>query len=58
MLKRNDQVTFLREGIRRQGQVRSVVGEMAVVETGPIPVLGFFMAVPVSHVIAVESVAV
>lgn len=55
MLRRNDQVTFLREGIRRQGKVRSVVDGMAVVETGPMPVLGFFMAVPVSNVVSVES---
>ncbi len=55
MLKRNERVTFLREGIRRQGKVCNVVGGMAVVETGPMPVMGFFMTVPVSHVTSLES---
>lgn len=55
MVKRNDQVTFLRDGKRRQGKVCNVVDSMAVVETGPMPVLGFFMAVPISHVVSLES---
>lgn len=55
MLQRNDDVKFVRDGRLCFGIVRSMVGVMAVVETGPKPVLGSFMAVPISHVVQAES---
>lgn len=57
MVRRNDDVKFVRDGRLCFGVVRSMVGMMAVVETGPVPVLGFFMAVPISNVVRLESAA-